>query len=165
MTPHIINSGKYFSSILIQLCNIFKDKGDTQFTIFVTVSILSTLYCYAWDLYMDWGLLRSKEPGRRFLRPKTMYPVGFYYYAMISNFFLRFFWVLSLLPASDFDQWFNEAQGMLFILTVAEGFRRTQWALIRIENENINNFEKYRTILQIPAMKEDQEEIEEFTEK
>jgi hypothetical protein len=96
---------------------------------------------------MDWGLLRSQEPGKKYLRNKIMYPAWFYYYAMISNLFLRFFWILGLIPGSDFEKWFNDAQVMLFILTVAEGFRRTQWALIRIENENINNFEKYRTIL------------------
>lgn len=44
---------------------------------------------------------------------------------------------------------------MIVILTVAEGFRRAQWALVRIENENINNFEKYRTILTIPTLKDD----------
>jgi hypothetical protein len=26
-----------------------------------------------------------------------------------------------------------------------------------VENENINNFEKYRTILQIPSMKDEEE--------
>jgi septin family protein len=44
---------------------------------------------------------------------------------------------------------------------LVEGFRRAQWSLIRIENENVNNFEKYRNILQIPAFKEDDEEITE----
>jgi septin family protein len=35
-----------------------------------------------------------------------------------------------------------------------EALRRTQWALIRIENENVNNFERYRTVLQIPEFKD-----------
>lgn len=58
---------------------------------------------------MDWGLLRSNEPGKKFLRPKLMYPAWFYYYAIISNFFLRFFWVLGLLADSNFAQWFDDA--------------------------------------------------------
>jgi len=36
------------------------------------------------------------------------------------------------------------------ILCLGEGFRRAQWAAIRLENENVNNFEKYRTLLEIP---------------
>ena len=39
---------------------------------------------------------------------------------------------------------------MMFI----EALRRTQWALIRIENENVNNFERYRNVLQIPEFKD-----------
>jgi septin family protein len=46
------------------------------------------------------------------------------------------------------------------ILSLVEGFRRAQWSLIRIENENVNNFERYRNILQIPAFKDDEEETE-----
>lgn len=44
------------------------------------------------------------------------------------------------------------------ISTIVEAFRRAQWSLIRIENENVNNFERYRNILQIPAFKDDDEE-------
>ena len=36
-----------------------------------------------------------------------------------------------------------------------EGLRRAQWALIRIENENVNNFERYRNVLYIPEFEED----------
>ena len=40
------------------------------------------------------------------------------------------------------------------MLTVIEAIRRAQWALIRIENENVNNFERYRNVLQIPEFKD-----------
>lgn len=70
--------------------------GDSSFYIFVAVSIYSTLYSYSWDLYMDWGLLRSKEPGKKYLRPKLLYPAWFYYYAIVSNFIMRFFWIFTL---------------------------------------------------------------------
>jgi len=40
------------------------------------------------------------------------------------------------------------------LLMVIEAIRRTQWALIRIENENVNNFERYRNVLQIPEFKD-----------
>lgn len=97
-----MNAGKYFSVILIQFANIFKHKlkGDTTFWVFIGVSIFSSLYSYAWDLYMDWGLLRSREPGLKFLRPKIMLPQWFYYYAIVSNFFMRFAWILALFAAN-----------------------------------------------------------------
>jgi hypothetical protein len=31
-------------------------------------------------------------------------------------------------------------------------YRRTQWTLFRVENENANNPEKYRTVLDIPEL-------------
>jgi hypothetical protein len=48
---------------------------------------------------------------------------------------------------------------------LAEGYRRAQWALFRIENEQVNNPERYRTILQIPPIKEDYEEEEDEGEQ
>ena len=50
-----------------------------------------------WDYYMDWGLFRSKEPGRYMLRKDLGYPAKFYYFAMVTNLLLRFFWVLSII--------------------------------------------------------------------
>lgn len=35
---------------------------------------------------------------------------------------------------------------------LAEGYRRFQWALIRIENEFFNNYEAFRTITTIPDL-------------
>ena len=39
---------------------------------------------------------------------------------------------------------------------VAELYRRTQWALLRVENEAINNFESYRSIYIIPPVVENE---------
>ena len=85
---------------------------------------------------MDWGLLRCSwrdTSGKRLLRPKTLFPTWFYYYAAISNFILRFLWVLPLIKT--LPEWMNSMQLVLLILCLGEGFRRTQWSLIRLENE------------------------------
>jgi hypothetical protein len=71
---------------------------------------------------MDWGLLRSNEKGKKFLRPKFLFPKWFYYYAIITNFFLRFAWVLALIKI--YPNWVNESQLIIFIMCIAEGFRR-----------------------------------------
>ncbi len=66
-------------------------------------------------------------------------------------------WILALYP--NYPEWVNNSQLVIILICVGEGFRRAQWALIRIENENINNFEKYRSFLEIPAVKEDEDPL------
>jgi len=74
-----------------------KSQNDAAMMFYIFVSIISTVYSYAWDIYMDWGLFRSFDKEKKYLRPKFLYPAWFYYYAMISNFFLRFLWILGLI--------------------------------------------------------------------
>ena len=104
MRVHLVNAGKYLSMILIQFANIFRHKlkGDVTLLVFVGVGIASTLYAYCWDLYMDWGLVRSREKDTFLLRPKHLLPRWFYYYAMASNLLLRFAWLATLVPV---PQW------------------------------------------------------------
>jgi hypothetical protein len=153
------NAGKYFSSILIQFANIFKHKikNDLTLQIFIGVSIIATCYSYYWDLYMDWGLLRSTKSGKWGIRDKFLLPAWFYYYAVVSNLFLRFFWILPLLSVF-MPGWILNTQLLIVTICFAELFRRAQWAIIRLENEQINNLEKYRTFLEIPAVREDESE-------
>jgi hypothetical protein len=59
---------------------------------------------------MDWGLFRSKEQGKKYLRHKILYPSWFYYFAMVTNFILRFFWILGLVSDEhNFDKWVDDA--------------------------------------------------------
>jgi len=72
-----VNAGKYFSVILIHFSNIFRTKLRTEatFNIFLGLSLLSTLYSFSWDLYIDWGIFQNgslaalkKRDVRGFLR-------------------------------------------------------------------------------------------------
>jgi len=125
MKVHLVNAGKYFSVILIQFANIFKHKirGDLTLSIFILVCFISSTYSFAWDLYMDWGLLRSREPGKLFLRPKFLLPAWFYYYAIFTNFLLRYTWVIALF-SSFMPVWVHNTQFLIAVLCLAEGFRR-----------------------------------------
>lgn len=49
---------------------------------------------------MDWGMFRCTLPGKYALRPKIKYPAYFYYFAMVVNLLLRFFWVITLITFS-----------------------------------------------------------------
>jgi len=154
---HLINAGKYFTGILVHFANVFRVKTQSNETlaIFLVMSFISSCYSYSWDIYMDWGLLRApwSDHKRRLLRPKILFPQWFYYYAAVSNLFLRFFWTLPFIPLFlQVPNWLVATQSLLIVVTIGEGFRRAQWSLIRLENEQVNNLEKYRTILEIPPL-------------
>ena len=67
---HLINAGKYFSDLCVPFANIWYVHYDynTAFWIWFSIHMVSSTYSYAWDIYMDWGLLRSKEKGTYGLR-------------------------------------------------------------------------------------------------
>jgi len=54
---------------------------------------------------------------------------------------------------------FNELKGLTGILIAAEAIRRAQWALLRVENEQNNNLETYRTIPIIPPIVNSKESV------
>lgn len=156
---HLVNAGKYFSDLCVPLAQLWvvKYDFDTAFWIWVAVHTIASSYSYAWDIYMDWGLLRSKELGTYGLRPKINYHAYFYYYAIVSDFILRFFWIVPIFRLGSPDSAFNTFQIMTFISIFLELFRRAQWSLIRVENEQNNNLEAYRTIPIIPPIVENEE--------
>ena len=158
LKPQLVNAGKYLASISSLALNFARAKHHSNDSIlysYLAVSIFSTMYSYGWDLYMDWGLLRSAQKGKVLLRPKILYPPCLYYFAMLINLALRLLWILPLMPFSQFDN-IKNIQVVVLIQALGEAFRRTMWALIRIENEKVNNFEKYRNILTIPSFKDEE---------
>jgi hypothetical protein len=103
-----------------------------------------------WDIRMDWGLCRTKAAGKWGLRDKLTYPVHCYYTASVLNIIIRWTWLSTAFIEKDYTFLDTYAWGTFKeFLSV---FRRWFWALLRIENEHVNNFEKYRTILEIPEL-------------
>ena len=151
----ITNAGKYFSKLVPPFILLFyvngKNVNAEGFYVWLTFQMIATLYCLVWDYYMDWGLFRSSKPGKYMLRDKIQYPQYFYYFAMVVNLLLRFYWTLGFFKggfskvAKDFELY---AWGAM----LAEAVRRSLWSLIRIENEFFHNFEKYRSVLVIPSL-------------
>merc|ERR1719469_224276 len=81
--------------------------------------MVKTTYSFIWDIYMDWGLFRSNERGdeNRFLRPKINYQHSFYYWAIFSDFVLRYIWILFLFNYGTKDSSFNQLN-IMFALAV-----------------------------------------------
>ena len=113
---------------------------------------------------MDWGLCRSTKAGHpnRFLRDKINYAHKFYYWCIVTDFLLRFWWIAALFAWTHGEKglFFHDFKLLAGIAIFAEAFRRGQWCLIRVENEQNNNFEDYRNIMIIPPIAEAQEENE-----
>jgi len=161
---HLINAGKYFCSMLppaFQIALIssssfpgLKYETNTIFWLFFASNCVKSTYSYIWDIYMDWGLLRSNGKGsaNRFLREKLNYAPCFYYWAMFSDFILRYIFLLFLYNVGTKNSFFNNIDTMFALQTFSEGFRRAQWSLLRVENEQNNNLEAYRTIPIIPPI-------------
>jgi hypothetical protein len=153
--PHLVNAGKYMTSVLVAAFAIWKELEGPYLIIWIFGSAVSTIYSFAWDITMDWGLLKTKEAGKKYLRPIILYPAHYYYIVAAINLFLRFGWSLTLLPTRYFNDWFNDGQFVLFVVSWAEVYRRAQWALFRVEWEHVNFRAKYKDLLELPKFKMD----------
>lgn len=111
---HLFNAFKYFCDLVVQFAAIFiisnteedplmKNEVNRAFWAYVGLKFWTESYSYAWDLYIDWGLLRQNTPGHphRFLRDKIIYSPKFYYWCIFSDGVLRYFWTVSLFAACN----------------------------------------------------------------
>ena len=143
--PHLANAGKYFASIVNVVISWMYGNGYVDYWLMISMALFSTFYLIFWDYKMDWNLFNFGSTNL-FLRDRLVYPKYFYYGALTINTILRFTWAIALLN-------FNMNKELeFFIYGFLEVYRRIQWSLFRIENENISNFEKYRNILAIPEL-------------
>jgi hypothetical protein len=98
---HLLNAGKYFSDMLVPLAALplwyTAYSHNKVWWIYVGTKAFANLYSYVWDIKMDFGLCRYfKKDEKYLLREKLMYPVWFYWYMIVSDFILRFVWILGL---------------------------------------------------------------------
>ena len=159
-------------------------------------TVASSLYTFVWDVTQDWGLFStppapasaaasasssaslspSARPsflGFRPLRSQLLFGSPLLYcWAVFSNFFLRFCWVLTLVPFALFQDLnaaaatdsasppqltflsylFASPSILLTALTAAELFRRFQWTLLRVEWEQLVRGSGFRMAYYAPMM-------------
>eukprot|EP01095_Lingulamoeba_sp_RSL-Kostka_P002199 TRINITY_DN13073_c0_g1_i1.p1 TRINITY_DN13073_c0_g1~~TRINITY_DN13073_c0_g1_i1.p1 ORF type:complete len:685 (+),score=169.74 TRINITY_DN13073_c0_g1_i1:122-2176(+) len=155
---HLPNAGKYGFGFSVVLFSYLAGHGEFQVyneewsplrIIWLICFICSTLYMYTWDLFMDWGLGRVKSKNF-FLRDKLIFKdrKWFYYYCMVSNFFFRFFWTITI---TQFPLDIGIQPEVLNLLAASiEIIRRFTWAILRIENEHLHNCGNFRAIDFVP---------------
>mmetsp|Transcript_22017 Transcript_22017/g.45866 ORF Transcript_22017/g.45866 Transcript_22017/m.45866 type:complete len:920 (-) Transcript_22017:91-2850(-) len=113
----------------------------------ISLFIVSSLYSFCWDVWMDWGLGR---PEHKLLGPRLMFPhVSWYYVAIFMDIFLRFLWVTSLVPP-DSGAVFSFPNYLTALVMAFEIFRRTVWGFFRLEQEHRANTTGYRRVDFVP---------------
>lgn len=111
----------------------------------IVLFTLSSLYTWAWDVTMDWGLGR---PQFKLLGDRQMFSRKWVYYvAIVSDLFLRFAWTLTLIPPGS-----SKSLPLYFqpFTMVLELVRRTFWSFFRLENEHLRNTQGFRRVDFIP---------------
>ena len=152
--PHLANAFKYALSQTVTLFGAFhplymnnREESDIFQMFWSFVFVASSLYSFAWDVYMDWGL---GLPKHWFLGPRLMYPKRSVYYATIAaDLVLRFAWVLTLLPP-DSGAAFALPAYLTAVSMMLELSRRTVWGFLRLENEHRSNTSGYRRVGFVP---------------
>ena len=181
--PHLMNALKYAVAHSVVIVSVFhpafSDHHSARWELFrscwLASTIASSVYTMVWDVTQDWGLGSKVAAGDAVgLRSERLFPsVWFYYWAMFSNFFLRFGWVLTLVPFSLFEleadplpaatssgsaqftylSFLFQSQSVLVtLLTALELVRRFQWTLLRVEWEHLCRGSGFRLSHYVPML-------------
>ena len=161
----LVNAAKYASKwgpiisiYVFEESNSFYDENGnftSRYWGYFIAQVLTTVFCLYWDYVWDWGLLYGKT--NRILREKMIFSPNFYYMAMIENAMFRFWWLFASahIQFGGADFWMDRIEILAMLGVMIELSRRMIWAVIRVENEQLNNLEQYRDILAIPPIKDD----------
>ena len=181
--PHLMNALKYAVAHSVVIVSVFhpsfSDHHSARWELFrscwLASTIASSVYTMVWDVTQDWGLGGKVAVGDAVgLRSTRLFPsVWFYYWAMFSNSFLRFGWVLTLVPFSLFEpepdpladsptsgsaqftylSFLFQSQSILVtLLTALELVRRFQWTLLRVEWEHLCRGSGFRLSHYVPML-------------
>lgn len=177
INPHLLNMIKYGLQVTTTFISFaYKNTQNKGLLIFWCIIATSTaIYATYWDYCKDWGLFQPNSK-HKYLRDDLLYPWKWYYYfAIITNFPLRMVWVCTV-SYGDFKI-FPNPQVVVLVAAFLEVFRRIQWNLFRLENEQCNNCGMFRAVKDVPLPfdvskysphyinEEDEEEYEEYEDK
>ncbi|ATY61189.1 signal transduction [Cordyceps militaris] len=146
--PHLVNGGKYSMTILsnVLLSNFRIHRTNTNMGLFIFFSVVNSIYCSIWDLFMDFSLLQFHSRHfwlRDILALKSKWP---YYFVMTVDPVLRFSWILYVVLPKDA----NHSTIFSFGVALLEVTRRGMWALFRVENEHCANVGQYKASRDVP---------------
>jgi len=146
------NALKYSISLLVQGLSIFGGSDHQKvWLMWVSASIISTLFAFSWDVLIDWGL--GPQPLRRavrriltpsaptggeydgasyWLRPVRVFSDVWYVAGIVVDLVARLGWAVYISPGQQLV-----ANHVTLLLGTIELLRRAVWALFRLEWEQI----------------------------
>lgn len=164
---HLWNFGKYLSSLLVVVVSsIF---GNSMETVAV-VSAIATAYAGIWDVTLDWGLgfrellacCRPSEEKRslpdspsnkpaRAEHPERHFASRIYWLCGLVDVAARSTWVLTLMPITIVTGSLTGRVVLAAVISSIEIIRRSMWAVLRIEYEQVANASGFRALLWVPS--------------
>ncbi len=170
--PYLGNALKYLLAAEVSTFGLF-NPSVKQSPLWMICFFITTLYQVWWDVFMDWGLLERDSNLRYYyatadrskwlwwwpytLRSKRLYKRTWIYHVIfVVNFCLRFVGMITLIPPVYLSRTtglivsaYKDPDFQLFaglFVALAEIFRRTIWALLRLEWEVIKTAPERRTM-------------------
>lgn len=161
-SKHMLNFGKYAASLLVVIITY---KRLVSLTAMCVISFVSSMYSFAWDVSMDWGLSFSflmsrtrtdvegalRAPLIDSAKHERVFTISVYRIAVIVDFVFRLAWILSLFPVAFLSDSILNRTILQTIIPLAEILRRGLWVVLRVENEMSTNADGQRSILWIPT--------------
>mmetsp|Transcript_85588 Transcript_85588/g.266133 ORF Transcript_85588/g.266133 Transcript_85588/m.266133 type:complete len:707 (+) Transcript_85588:157-2277(+) len=176
-TRHLWNFGKYLSSLLVV---VVSSVWWENLEAIAVVSAVATVYAGAWDVALDWGLGRQellgccgraaakprdpqsvdREPTlpntptskpARAERPERHLAGRVYWLCSFIDLAARSTWVLTLMPITIVTGSITGRVVLVSIISSVEIIRRSMWAVIRIEYEQLANASGFRALLWVPS--------------
>lgn len=166
---HTLNAIKYSTSLFPICLSAYQKTVSDQTakeleTYLVILFIINSLYSYAWDVLMDWGMMQNPtaaltqscapkmsnkpNPGciGLFLRSRLRFGGFLSLLILLADGVFRFGWLLRFYEAT----FFKTVDEYILFTELLEVFRRAIWNLLRVEWENIKQTktkvnEDYRT--------------------
>ena len=149
--PHLGNAGKYACALTVSLWGLYHPELRASWG-WIAAFVCATLYQFAWDLFMDWDVVRlpSARGGLPSLRARLLYGRrGYYLAAIVGNLVLRFAWTMTLIPEPERaggGEGGGGERGYLAdfqlklspFLAACEILRRSFWSFLRLENEHLH---------------------------
>jgi hypothetical protein len=132
---HIVNGGKYLSSLAVIICSFFLYFFNHLALLapWIVAVVVSVAYNFYFDVRYDWGLLDVKSDNR-LLRNKLIFPRWWYYVAIALNLLGRCLWALTVSTS------FFPTTNMIFstIIATLEVLRRGLGNIFRLEDEQLS---------------------------
>ena len=97
--PHLVNAGKYSTTLLTNFISYLHKSLEIQafFFVWCCSKTVSTFYTIFWDLKMDFGFFSKEDGDNKYLREELVYSsTSVYYLAIVEDVVLRFLWMVGV---------------------------------------------------------------------